>query len=96
MLGLLAMGYTSVRYISLMEAVERVLRDLGGSADLDTLLREVWRRYVEHGDGEKVVMRLYRHPSGRLWSPDAEEALRVLEAAGVIVKRGRWVALRGA
>ena len=86
----------AVRYIGLTRAILEVLRGLGGRADLDTLLAEVWRRYVEPGGPERVVMRLYRHPSGRLWSPDAEEALHVLEAAGYIRRRGRVVELRAA
>lgn len=88
--------HTTVRYISLVAAIERVLRDLGGRAEMDTLLREVWTRYVEAGNGERVVMRLYRHPSGRLWSPDAEEALRVLEAAGIVERQGRTLVLKAA
>jgi len=82
------------RYIGVAEAIVRVLRDRGGSGDLDAVLREVWRRYVAGGDGERVTMRLYRHPSGRLWSPDAEEAIRLLEAAGLVERRGRLLALR--
>ncbi len=81
------------RYISLSTAIINVLRELGGRADLNRVLVEVWRRYVNGGDGVRVTMRLYRHPSGYYWSPDAEEALEVLEAAGVIVRRGRTLEL---
>jgi hypothetical protein len=84
------------RYIGVGEAIVRVLQDLGGAADVDTVLREVWRRYVSPGDGERVVMRLYSHPAGRLWSPEAEEALRSLEALGLVERRGRRLLLRAA
>jgi len=77
------------RYLGLAAAIERVLRELGGRAELDTVLARIWSKYVASGNGERVVMRLYHHPSGELWSPDAEEALRVLEAAGIIKRRGR-------
>lgn len=77
------------RYLGLAAAIERVLRELGGQAELDTVLVKVWDKYVENNKGERVVMRLYHHPSGELWSPDAEEAIRVLEAAGVVRRRGR-------
>lgn len=82
------------RYLSLVEAIERVLRDLGGRASVDTVLREVWRRYVAGGGGERVVMRLYSAPGGRLWSPDAEEALHILEAAGIVERRNGLLVLR--
>ena len=80
-----------VCYVPLTYAIEKTLRDLGGSAPLNKLLMEVWRRYVEPGNGERVVMRLYRHPSGRLWSPDAEEALHILEAVGAVAIHGERV-----
>jgi len=84
------------RYIGVTEAILRVLRELGGSADVDTVLREVWRRYVSPGNGERVVMRLYPHPSGRLWSPEAEEAIRLLETAGLLERKGRRLVLLAA
>ncbi|ABM80627.1 hypothetical protein [Hyperthermus butylicus] len=89
------MAHTATRYIGLAAAIERVLRELGGSADVDTVLAEVWKRYVEGGGPEKVTMRLFRHPAGYYWSPDAEEALSVLEAAGKLVRRGRHLVLVG-
>ena len=88
------MQQTSTRYISLPAAIVSVLRDLGGRADINTVLVEVWRRYVGDGGPVKVTMRLYRRPSGYYWSPDAEEALEVLEAAGVVYRKGRLVILR--
>jgi len=81
------------RYIGVTEAILRVLRELGGAADMDTVLREVWRRYVAQGNGERVVMRLYQHPAGKLWSPEAEEAIRTMEAAGLLERRGRRLVL---
>ena len=83
------------RYISLIEAIERVLVEFGGRAPVEAVLREVWRRYVSGGDGERVVMRLFSSPAG-LWSPDAEEALEILEAAGLVERRGRLLVLRAA
>jgi predicted ArsR family transcriptional regulator len=82
------------RYISLSTAIINVLRELGGRASLDQVLVEVWKRYVAGGNGVRVTMRLYRHPSGYYWSPDAEEALEVLEAAGVVARKGHMVLLR--
>ena len=82
-------GDSKPRYLGLAVAIERVLRELGGRAELDTVLARIWSKYVTSNNGERVVMRLYHHPSGELWSPDAEEALRVLEAAGIIKRRGR-------
>ena len=32
----------------------------------------------------KVTVRIYKHPSGEAWSPELEEALCILEAAGQI------------
>ena len=88
------MQQAGTRYISLSAAIINVLRELGGKADINTVLVEVWRRYVGDGGPVKVTMRLYRHPSGYYWSPDAEEALEVLEAAGVVYRKGRMVVLR--
>lgn len=82
------------RYIGVGEAIVRVLRELGGAADVDTVLREVWRRFVSPGNGERVVMRLYSHPAGLLWSPEAEEALRRLEETGIVERRGRRLLLK--
>ncbi len=31
-----------------------------------------------------MTIRLYKHPSGEAWSPELEEALCILEAAGQI------------
>jgi hypothetical protein len=84
-----------LRYLGLASAIEIVLRELGGKADIDTVLSRVWEQYVEKGNGERVVMRLFHHPSGELWSPDAEEAIRVLEAAGVVKRVGRTLIARG-
>ena len=84
-------GDSKPRYLGLAVAIERVLRELGGRAELDTVLAKVWSKYVMGSNGERVVMRLYHHPSGELWSPDAEEALRVLEAAGIIKRKGRML-----
>ena len=81
------------RYISLSTAIINVLRELGGRASLDRVLVEVWKRYVAGGNGVRVTMRLYRHPSGYYWSPDAEEALEVLEAAEVIARNGNTIQL---
>lgn len=55
------------------------------------VLEEVLEKYVLTG---RLVIRVYRHPSGELWSPDLDEALRVLEAAGVVERRGRLVACK--
>lgn len=82
------------KYVSLEEAIESTLKELGGSARLEDVLQEVWKRYVR-GGSEKVVMRLYKSPAGRVWSPEAEEALRILEEAGVIVRRGDRIYLVG-
>jgi len=82
-----------IRYISLSTAIINVLRELGGRASLDRVLVEVWKRYVAGGNGVRVTMRLYRHPSGYYWSPDAEEALEVLEAAEVIARNGNTIQL---
>ncbi len=82
-------GGTGPRYLGLAVAIEHVLRELGGRAELDVVLARIWSKYVKGSNGERVVMRLYHHPSGELWSPDIEEVLRVLEAAGVVKRRGR-------
>jgi hypothetical protein len=77
------------RYVSVLKAVEEALRSLGGSAELDALVEEVWKRW-----GGKAPLRVYRHPSGRLWSPDVDEALKVLSAAGIVRVVGRKVNLQ--
>ncbi len=82
------------RYVSVVEAIVRVLKDMGGEGEVDTVLRVLWRRYVKGGNGERVVMRLYRSPAGKLWSPDAEEALKILVAAGVVQLRDGKLVLR--
>ena len=81
------------RYIGLGAALVETLRRLGGEADLDTVLLETWRLY---GPGSEVqtVMRLFRHPTGRVWSPEAAEALELLAASGVVELRGGRVRLR--
>lgn len=84
----------SSRYVGLGKAIMRVLGELGGRAEIDDVLERVWREYVAGGGSGRVVMRLYRHPSGELWSPDADEAIRILEAAGVIERRGRVLLVR--
>lgn len=75
------------RYVSLEEVIESILKELGGSASVEEVLLEAWRRYGR-GGSERVVMRLYKTPTGSVWSPEAEEALRVLEEAGVISRAG--------
>lgn len=84
----------SPRYISVAEAVERTLKDLGGSSTINELLKELWKRYVGGKGEERVVMRIYLSPPGKLWSPEAEEALGVLESAGVIERKNGKVFLK--
>jgi len=79
-------------YISVGAAVLETLREMGGEARVDALLREIARRY---GRGpRRVVMRLYPRPGGGYWSPEAEEALRELEAIGFIERRDGTVKLK--
>jgi hypothetical protein len=74
------------RYIGLGEALLRTLEELGGEADVDTLLVETWRRYGPESRGPvKTWLRLFRHPSGYYWSPEAQATLERLQTIGLIL-----------
>lgn len=62
------------------------------SATVTDVLEEIWEKYVAPG---RLTIRVFRHPSGELWSPDLDEALKILEAAGVLERRGSLVVCRG-
>lgn len=87
------MAVTQAEYVPLTKAVVEVLSSRRRPLRYQDLVEELLRRY---SDGEKrAILRVFRSPEGGVWSPELDEALRVLVLAGLVEIRGEKIYLRG-
>ena len=71
-----------VEYVTATWAIVDVLKKSGGLLGYEELVAKTIAAYTT---GEKkATIRVFRKPDGGLWSPEIEEAVKLLQEAGII------------